>query len=872
MAAQPNPSQTTSGIAEALSLDPRNSLIEHVSEVVSVINAQGIVTYISPSVTTHLGWQPEQVIGRPISDFLDLSRHPNFADDIGAVSAVPGTHGPFGLNLLTVDGSIRLMQTLVTNRLTDPEVLGLVTVARDETDRVAEEEVRLRAEARFRALVQFSSDVVVVVDPRGMVTYASPSVERILGVANTGDDFNVFDLVHPDDVSLARHNLGLAVADPERMQGSPTELRIRTGDGEWRLLEVLGQNLVNDPDVGGIVFNGRDVTDRRWAEDLVTEQADVLEGIARGLPIDSTLNRVVAMIERRVPGAVASVASLRDDGWMVHPWAPNFPPDLTRRFDDHPADSSLARALRQIEPMLFADVATDPRWDDLSEAVTAAGFRSCWCFPMLVPGGDHQVGMITVLHPDARLPRPGEVELLERARNLAAIAVERRRFEGELEHQAMHDVLTGLPNRLLLMDRVDQALARTQRHGVDVAVLFIDLDNFKLINDSLGHSVGDRLLEAVADRFKGAVRPDDTVGRFGGDEFVVVCEEVGGEVGAIMVAEHLAKALEEPVLVGGAEVHVSASIGITLARDGSIDPHSLIRDADAAMYRAKDQGRAGHAVFETALHERVVHRLGLERALRAALVDAELVVHYQPVIRLADSAVVGFEALVRWDRPGSGLVEPESFIAVAEETGLIVPLDRWVMYEACRQLALWRADGLADRMRVSVNLSARQLGDPELISVVAGALGAAELDGSALVIEITESALAADAQAALTSLRALHDMGVGLAIDDFGTGYASLDYLRRFAMADQLKIDRSFVADLDSGAPRDQAIVSASLVLARDLGFISVAEGVETEGQRAVLLALGCTLAQGYLFCPPLPADELEQWLRAATAAAPNPR
>ena len=871
MAAQPDLSQTTAGLAEALPLDPRNSLIEHVSEVISVINADGIVTYISPSVTTLLGWQPEQVIGRPIVDFLDMSRHTDFAEGTAVVSALPGTHGPFGLNLRTLSGSIRLMQTLVTNRLDDPEVRGLVTVARDETDRVAEEEVRQRAEARFRALVKFSSDVVVVVNPDGIITYASPSVELVLGVANSGNDLSVFDLMHPEDVPLARRYLKIAVEDPERLQGSPTELRIRTGDGGWRLLEVLGRNLVADPDVGGIVCNGRDVTDRRWAEELVTEQADVLEGIARGLSLDSTLTRVVAMIERRVPGAAASVASLGADGRMVHPWAPNFPTSVTQRFDGHPADSSLGWALRQTEPMLFADVKADPRWDGLDEVVTDAGFRSCWCFPMFVPGGDDQVGMISVLHPEARLPRPGEVELLERARNLAAIAVERRRFEGELEHQAMHDVLTGLPNRLLLMDRVHHALARTQRHGVDVAVLFIDLDNFKLINDSLGHSVGDRLLEAVADRFTAAVRPDDTVGRFGGDEFVVVCEEVGGEVGAIMVAEHLAAALEEPVQVGGAEVHVSASIGITLARDGSIDPHSLIRDADAAMYRAKDQGRAGYAVFETALHERVVQRLGLERALRSALVDAQLVVHYQPVIRLADGEVVGFEALVRWHRPGFGLVKPETFIAVAEETGLIVPLDRWVMSEACQQLALWRADGLGEQMRVSVNVSARQLGDPELTSVVTATLVDAGLDPSDLVLEITESALAADAQAALTSLRALHGMGVGLAIDDFGTGYASLDYVRRFAMADQLKIDRSFVADLDSGAPRDQAIVSASLVLARDLGFVSVAEGVETEGQRAVLLALGCTLAQGYLFCPPLPADELEQRLRTTTPADQYP-
>ncbi|NLD77305.1 MAG: EAL domain-containing protein [Acidimicrobiales bacterium] len=474
--------------------------------------------------------------------------------------------------------------------------------------------------------------------------------------------------------------------------------------------------------------------------------------------------------------------------------------------------------------------------------------------------------MLTILQSDSRAPTTAESPLLERARNLAAIAVERRRFEGRLEHQAVHDVLTGLPNRLLLMDRIEQALARGRDQEVDVAVLFIDLDNFKVINDSLGHSVGDRLLEGVAERFRANVRREDTVGRFGGDEFVVVCEGVGGEPGAIEVAETLAAVLAEPVEIDGTEVHVSASIGIAHAADGSADPQALIRDADSAMYRAKDQGRAGHAVFETELHERVVQRLELERALRSALVHGELAVHYQPVVRLADNSIVGVEALVRWDRPGIGVVEPEEFIAVAEETGLVGYLDRWVLTEACQQIAAWRSGGLGSQLRLSVNISARELGDPNLPRLVSDALARAGLTGDALVVEMTESALAADTEGALASLTRLSELGVQIAIDDFGTGYASLDYLRRFSMAHQLKIDRSFVADLDSGRARDQAIVSASLVLARDLGFVSVAEGVETEGQRAVLTAMGCTLAQGYLYCPPLPAAELEQWMRQVLA------
>jgi diguanylate cyclase (GGDEF)-like protein/PAS domain S-box-containing protein len=863
MAPQPLSGEVNRSPMPAPSLDPRHPLIEHVSEVVTVIDVNGIITYCSPSITSQLGWTPDEVVGRPIVEFMVLERHDDFDDVFAAVCAAPGTHGPFGLNLRTKDGGVRQLESVVTNRIDDPSVAGLVTVARDETERIAAGEARRRAEAKYRALVQFASDLVVLVDRHGMVTHASPSVERILGIPHDMQGICVFDLIHPDDVGAARVNLELAVDQPGVLDGVPIELRVLAADGSYRHLEILGSNLVDDPDVGGIVLNGRDVTERRAAADLAAEQASVLEGIARGLSLDLTVERIVGMVERRIRGTVSSVATLDPDGVIRHPVGFAFPPAVVEALNRHPVDSELGVAIRGDGPAIFTGIAHDPRWDLLRPLVDA-GFRSCWCFPMVGSGGPEQLGMLTVLGSHDRGPTPAEIDILDQARNLASIAVERRRFEGRLEHQAVHDVLTGLPNRLLIMDRVDAALARTRRHGVDVAVLFVDLDNFKVINDSLGHSVGDRLLERVAVRFRRAIRSDAMVGRFGGDEFVVVCEDVGGEAGAVRLAEDLARALEEPVLIDGAEVHVSASIGITLTTDGDLEPQSLIRDADVAMYRAKDQGRAGHAVFEVALHERVMQRLELERALRRALADGELAVHYQPVVRLDDRSVVAVEALVRWNRPGHGMVQPDAFLAVAEETGLITQVDQWVLGEACRQLDAWRGEGLSPRMHMNVNMSARQLGAPDLVDVVGSALARAGLTGDSLVIEITESALVADTEATLAALTRLGAHGVQVAIDDFGTGYASLDYLRRFPMAHQLKIDRSFVADLDAGTSRDRAIVSASLLLARDLGFTSVAEGVETPGQLAALIALGCTLAQGYLFCPPLPPGELEHWLRAS--------
>lgn len=839
-----------------------HSLVEHVSEIIAVVNAAGEFAYISPSVTRALGWTGADVLGRPVADFIARERHEDYGEVLDGVLATSGSHGPFGLNFLRSDGEIRKFQTVVTNRLDDPDVRGLVCVARDETDRIAAEEALRLAEARFRALVQFSSDIVVLLDVDGFVRYASPSVEWVLGIPRDSMIGNVLDLIHPDDLPLAHATLR-SIGGPSRQRTiEPVEMRVRAVDGSWRYLELLINERVDDPDVQGLVINGRDVTDRHHAEELVADHARILEGVARGSALEVSLGSLVDMIERRVQGAVASVATFSVDGSPRFAWGTSLRPavidELTKVSNESPLGATLGRATVGV----YADIETDPLWSDHAEPLLAAGHRAFWAMPIAEPGLVAPIGMLMVLVETPRAPSRAEVELLERARDLAAIAIERDRFEAQLEHQALHDVLTGLPNRSLLLDRIDRALARTRRHGVDVAVLFIDLDNFKVINDSMGHGAGDRLLQEVADRFRQSVRGDDTVGRFGGDEFVVVCEDVGGETGAVAVAEELADALARPVIIDGAEVHVSASIGITLTHRADTDPHLLIRDADAAMYRAKDRGRAGHAVFETSLHERVVRRLELERALRNALSSVELTVHYQPVVRLADEQVVGVEALVRWDRPDHGLVHPESFVEVAEETGLIVSIDRWVMHEALAQLAVWRAEGLGVDLGLSLNVSARQIGDPALPEMLAAALERHGVPGSAVVVEITESALAADAEAALGALSALAELGVQVAIDDFGTGYASLDYVRRFLMADQLKIDRSFVADLESGALRDQAIISASLVLARDLGFTSVAEGVETEAQRAILASLGCNLAQGYLFCPPLPADEMTGWLR----------
>ncbi|AHG87841.1 diguanylate cyclase [Gemmatirosa kalamazoonensis] len=448
---------------------------------------------------------------------------------------------------------------------------------------------------------------------------------------------------------------------------------------------------------------------------------------------------------------------------------------------------------------------------------------------------------------------------------------ERARLEAQLIHQAFHDPLTGLANRALFRDRVEHALAREGRDPHGVVALFLDLDDFKTVNDSLGHREGDRLLAVVADRLLNATRGCDTVARLGGDEFGVLLENAHADADAVIVAERIVNSVRVPITLAGQDVSVGASVGIARARstDGA---EELLRNADVAMYRAKQRGKSTYEIFAPAMHAAVVDRMELEGDLRRAVADdcAEMRVHYQPIVELADGKVAGLEALVRWQHPRRGLVQPTVFIPAAESTGLIVPLGRWVLREACAQAARWQAarhaaDPLAPPLTITVNLSARQLQDPSLADDVRAALDDAGLPPHALVLEITESVIIAEPSAALATLAAVKALGVRLAIDDFGTGYSSLGYLQQFPV-DVLKIDKAFVDGVTRGGPR-AALTRTIVALGDSLALHCVAEGIEDELQRRHLQALGCGYGQGFLFARPLPADEIEAMICDGVAA-----
>jgi diguanylate cyclase (GGDEF)-like protein len=525
-------------------------------------------------------------------------------------------------------------------------------------------------------------------------------------------------------------------------------------------------------------------------------------------------------------------------------------------------------ALRLHAPVTVADWRTERRFERPG-FLRDLGVRSGVSVP--VEGRTPEpFGVLSVYATEPGRFGPDDVHFLQAVANVLAAAMERARAEEETVHRSLHDALTGLPNRALLLDRIGGAVNRARRRHLTPAVFFLDLDNFKLINDSLGHHAGDQLLTEVAPRLRDAVRPGDTVARFGGDEFVVLCDDVPSEGDVEAIAERILGAFERPFEVASRELFVTPSVGIAVAAGPDQQPAALIRDADAAMYRAKEQGRGRYELFDAAMRERVSGRLKIEASLRGVADRGELHAFYQPLVELT-GGIVGAEALLRWEHPSWGWLRPGEFIPIAEESDLIVPMGEWILREACLQAAAWGtgpSPSQADPLSLSVNLSARQLSRPELPHVVERIVGEAGVDPGRIALEITETALMADGDAPIRRLKALKDLGLQIVLDDFGTGYSSLTYLSRLPI-DVLKLDRSFVARLgtDDGAAA-AAIITAVVHMSQALGLSVVAEGVETSDQVDRLADLGCVVAQGYHFARPMAAPAFGELLKGVPGVA----
>jgi diguanylate cyclase (GGDEF)-like protein/PAS domain S-box-containing protein len=721
--------------------------------------------------------------------------------------------------------------------------------------------------------------IIYVADtgPAGRWRYVSPQVQEILGFSTEAwcSDAGLWSSrLHPGDrdrvlAAEGENSIGGRDGSP------PAEYRLLHRDGSVVWIRDDAQLVPNGD--GRLQWHGvlSDITEHRHAavelEHRAAQQAAVArlgEHALEGATTLALMQEACAAAAELLEVEVVMVSELvPDQACFVLRSGVGWPESAVgARAAPVGAASQAGYAILTGAPVVVTDWATESRFAQ-SPTLREKGTRSGVMVPIV--GRSDPFGALGVQSMQARDYSAGDVDFLQSLANVLADAVERQATEDEIRHRALHDPLTRLPNRALFHDRLEQALARMRRKRSLSAILFLDLDRFKLVNDSLGHHVGDELLVAVAPRLKQALRASDTVARFGGDEFGILIEDISGEHDAIAAAERIAAVFARPFILGSNEHFVNVSIGIALASGGEV-ADDLVRNADAAMYRAKDHGRGRYELFDEAMRVRAIARLRVENDLRRALERDEFSLVYQPVVSLADREIVGVEALIRWNHPTLGLVSPLDFIPVAEESGLIGPIGDWVLEQACRQAAQWypmRPD--AAPFGMSVNLSAVQIAKRGFADTVEAVLRETGLDPCCLNLEITESVLLADSDALMQTLRALKASGSRLVIDDFGTGYSALGYLTRLPL-DALKVDRSFVVGLGL-RPRDTAITEAIIGMSRALSLEVVAEGVETPLQIAELRRLGCGLAQGFHFSRPVAPEEITKMLQSGPTWAHSP-
>ncbi len=598
----------------------------------------------------------------------------------------------------------------------------------------------------------------------------------------------------------------------------------------------------------------RDAADVPRAEKVLADHGDLLDALARADDPHDVFIELTDRVEDAIRGASCWIGVVNAYG------------EVDAVSTSSQRDDLVASTVEMIVASGRAATPSTFRVDDLSfelgMELRAHGVHALWSFPVV--GRDRRSqGLLIAAHSDRDFPHPSERQMLEHLSSLVAVALEHSSVVSDPAHQILHDDLTDLPNRALITDRLEQAIARLGRDNTRLAALLVDLDRFRQLNHRRGTDMGDEVLVEIGKRLRRSVRLGDTVGRLGGDQFLVLCVAMNGEADASSMAQRIIANVAEPIeLSDGTTVSATASVGVTLVDRPGQTASVIINRAESALSAALDAGRGGWALYEEGLRQRVVIRHEVEQALQIAIDSDELLLHYQPLVEISTGRMLGAEALVRWNRPGHGLLPPGAFIEIAEETGLIVALGAWVLDEACRHLRNWprAADGRLPV--VSVNLAAKQLADENLVDTVIGSLTRHGVPAECLGFEVTESMAIDKVDTAIETLRRLGALGCKLSIDDFGIGYATLDYLRRFSMADTIKLDRSFVSGLGESR-EDTAIVSASLALARSLGLSVVAEGVETRAQYGTLADLGCDLAQGYLLSRPVPLDEaIELWTR----------
>ena len=838
-------------------------LVQNLAEAVVILGADGSVKYSTPSAARMMGFSDGFGDGMLALDFVVEADRERTAEIVGRAFSEPGIHGPISLRVHAADGEIRVVEALGHNRLDDPDVEGVVVTARDITARVRAEEAARYSDARLSALVENLSDVVTIVGPDARLMYSSPAAQQLFGFVEGDESWtDPMARIHPDDLAEVTEKMSEHLAG---LHQEPVRFRLRAADESWHAVEAIARNMMDDPAVGGVVVTTRDVSERTRAESLVADQASILTLIARGAQLQETLGSICSVLERHVGNAVFGVLLVDPERQVLRLGAgPRIPMELANACDDLAIDATSGAFGSAVlgSSAVVGDDDADWRTEHLRTVAEHVGVAGIWSTPIFDSLGQRVIGIVAGFFDSASEPDAHERTVVDMFAQTGAIAIERQVSEDLLAHRANHDSLTGLPNRVLFLEFLALALVRSNRDRSTVAVLFLDLDRFKYINDGLGHEAGDELLREIANRLRDAMRPSDVIARFGGDEFTVLCDGLDpsrAEEQAREISRRLLDVIELPVTIEDEDRRLSASLGIALVSEDST-AESLLRDADAAMYQAKQNGKARWEIFDDHMRSTMNDRLDLERQLERAIERNEFRLFLQPIVDLTNGRCVGAEALLRWQNPEVGLVSPDAFIGLAEESGLIIPIGEWALAEACRTVARWEQVGLLEPdFTMAVNLSARQVAQSELADKVRAVIERNGSTASRICLEITESVLMEESSVEV--MAALKDLGVRLSIDDFGTGYSSLGYLKRFPV-DSVKVDRSFVDGLGTDA-EDSAIVAAVVSLGHALGLSVVAEGVETSGQLQALLALGCDRAQGYWFSGPREPNEFAGLLHA---------
>jgi len=728
-------------------------------------------------------------------------------------------------------------------------------------------------ETKLRTVIETISDAIYIKDLEGRYTLINPAGAATLGLAAEEvlgkHDAELFGEGEAAQIVPVDHRL-LATREPVTY-----ERVVDTGNGSRLHLTSKYPYYAHDGELAGLIGVSRDVTARRQAERALADSE------ARYRIVAETASDAIITVDEESRIRYANGAAEKIFGYAQAELSgknlTELMPDYLRHLHETALKRYVETGVRHMHWEAIEFPALHKNGTEVPMEVSFGEFRE--------NGKRLFTGIMRDITERKRVERAVkeanetlEARVLERTSQLERAKAELEYANAQLLHDAFHDKLTGLANRALFLDRLTQAVERHQRRSDGgFAVLYLDSDRFKVVNDSLGHATGDRLLTELGKRLQSCVRPGDTVARFGGDEFAILLEDAALVEEATRVAARIQHEVRKPFVLGGKMIHTSLSIGVIMSASCHESAEGILRDADIAMYHAKTLGKARYQVFSKGMRERVVNRLALEHDLRGAIRRGELQVRYQPIRLLKTGALTGFEALVRWAHPQLGTVSPASFISLAEESGLIIELDRWVLGEACRQLGRWqRAYPLVPPLTVNVNLSSRQFLQADLVEFVQGVLEETAVQPEHLKLEVTESVLMEHSDAVTVAFRQFKALGVKLYIDDFGTGYSSLSYLQRFPV-DTLKIDRSFIHNM-AATPESAELVRTIIAMAHALHLDVVAEGIETREQLAQLDALGCAYGQGYLFAKPLTGDEAAALLQAARAdqqevllGAPNP-